>query len=155
MAFPPLPAERALKTRACLRVSRIPPQRDPEAGEVEEGVVGGEQIVMTNQQAAELPQPGVGSFHDPPSLVTSQLTSIFVPSFPVVAAVRCDQVDASLWQPLAQAVGAVPFVGDHALGKSNFCRRGTFQPNSQRNTFAVCQYHPLRPLAALGFTDCE
>jgi len=130
---------------------------------------------MTNQQAVELPQPGVGSFHDPPSLVTSQLASIFVPSFPVVAAVRCDQVDASLSQPLAQAVGVVPFVGDHALGllprtalrawhadfrertfrKSNFCRRGTFQPNSQRNTFAVCQYHPLRSLAALGFTDCE
>jgi len=34
-----------------------------------------------------------------------------------------------------------------------FMRRGTFQPNSQRKTLTVDQYHPLRSLAALGFTD--
>jgi hypothetical protein len=32
---------------------------------------------------------------------------------------------------------------------------GTFQPNSQRNTSTVSQYHPLRALAALDFTDCR
>jgi len=78
-------------------------------------------------------------------------------------------------QALAQRIRIVAAVGDHALGllprtafrpgdvdfrervfrKRNFCRRGTFQPNSQRNTFTVCQYHPLRSLAALGFTDRE
>jgi hypothetical protein len=30
---------------------------------------------------------------------------------------------------------------------------GTFQPNSQRKTLTVDQYHPLRPLAPLGFPD--
>ena len=64
-------------------------------------------------------------------------------------------------------------VGDHALGllpraafrardadfgergfrKRSFCRRGTFKPNSQRKTLTVDQYHPLRALATLGFTD--
>src|SRR5581483_6994663 len=47
------------------RVSKIPPQRDPEASEVEESVVGGDQMLMTNQQSAELAEPGVGSLHDP------------------------------------------------------------------------------------------
>jgi hypothetical protein len=34
-------------------------------------------------------------------------------------------------------------------------RRGTFQPNSQRNTFTVDQYHPLCTLATLGFSHCR
>src|SRR5664280_1046913 len=47
------------------RVSKIPPESNPEAGEVEEGTVGGEQMLMTHQQATELTEPGIGSFHDP------------------------------------------------------------------------------------------
>jgi hypothetical protein len=77
-------------------------------------------------------------------------------------------------EPLAQRIGVVGAIGDHpfrllprpAFGsrdfdfcergfrKRNFSRRGTFQPNSQRKTATVDQYHPLRALAALGFTDC-
>src|SRR5271165_4291486 len=47
-----------------------------------------------------------------------------------------------------------PDFGERGFRKRNFCRRGTFQPNSQRKTLTVDQYHPLRALAALGFTDC-
>src|SRR5664280_3614908 len=47
------------------RVSKIPPESNPEAGEVEEGIVSGEQMLMTHQQAAELSEPRVGSLHDP------------------------------------------------------------------------------------------
>jgi hypothetical protein len=110
-------------------------------------------MLMTNQQAAELAEPGVGSLHDPAALVASQLTSIFVPPLLVAAAVRDNQFNPTLLQPFPQRVGIVAFVGDHALGllprtpfpardadfrervfrKRNFCRRGTFQPNSQRN----------------------
>jgi hypothetical protein len=43
------------------RVSKIPPERNPEANEVKESAVGGEQMLMTNQQAAELTEPGMGS----------------------------------------------------------------------------------------------
>ena len=46
-----------------------------------------------------------------------------------------------------------PDFGERGFRKRNFCRRGTFQPNSQRKTLTVDQYHPLRALAALGFTD--
>ncbi len=38
--------------------------------------------------------------------------------------------------------------------KRNLCRTGTFQPNSQRNTLTVSQYHPLCAFTALGFADC-
>src|ERR1700740_905159 len=132
-------------------------------------------MFMTNQQSPELPQPRIGSFYDPAPLVAAEFASIFVPPFLVVLAIRGDQFDTPLPEPLAQGIGIVPCVGDHTrrllswtaprlrdrdftqrgFRKRNFCRRGTFQPNSQRNTFTVCQYHPLRSLAALGFPDRE
>ena len=128
-------------------------------------------MFMTNQQSAKLAEPSVGSFHDPTALVAAEFASIFVPSFLVVLAIRGNQFHAPLPQALAQGIGIVPGIGDHPLRllsrtatrlrdrdrgqrgfrKRNFCRRGTFQPNSQRNTFTVCQYHPLRSLAPLGF----
>jgi hypothetical protein len=42
---------------------------------------------------------------------------------------------------------------ERGFRKGNFCRRGAFQLNSQRKTLTGDQYHPLRSLAALGFTD--
>lgn len=128
---------------------------------------------MAYQQAAELAEPCVGSFDDPAPFVAAQLASIFMLSVLAVLAVGHDEVDAALLQPFAQGVRVVGAVGDHAfrllsrpafgagdfdLGergfrKRSFSRRGTFQPNSQWKTLAVDQYHPLRALAPLGFTD--
>jgi len=128
---------------------------------------------MTNQQSSKLPEPRVGSFYDPATPVAAEFAAIFIPALPVVLAIRGDQLDAPRSQALAQGIGIIASVGDHALWvlsratsrlrdrdfgqrgfrKRNFCRRGTFQPNSQRNTFTVCQYHPLRSLAALSFPD--
>ena len=45
------------------RVSKIPPKGDPEASEVEEVVVGGEQMLMTNQKSAKLSEPARRSSH--------------------------------------------------------------------------------------------
>jgi hypothetical protein len=132
-------------------------------------------MLMTNQQAAELPEPRVGSLHDPAAEVTPQLAAVFILPLLAGRAVRHNQLDASLFQPLAQRIGIIAAVGNHSLRllprpalrpgdadfgerglrKRNFCRRGTFQPNSQRKTLTVDQYHPLRALAPLGFTDRE
>ena len=80
-----------------------------------------------------------------------------MPPLSIVAAVWRNQFNATPLQSFTQAVGIVTLVGNHALGllprapfrpwdadfgervfrKRNFCRRGTFQPNSQRNTFTV------------------
>jgi len=100
---------------------------------------------------------------------------VLVLSLLVVLAVRNDEVDASLLEPLAQRIGVVGALGDRAFRlysrptfgarnldfgergfrKRNFSRRATFEPNSQRKTAAVDQYHPLGALATLGFTDCR
>jgi hypothetical protein len=129
---------------------------------------------MSNKESAELTQPSIGAFDDPASFVAPEFPSVFVLSLFVVFPVRDDEVDASLLQSFSQRIGVVGAVGDHPFGllsrpafgtrdfdfgergfrKRNFCRRGTFKPNSQRKTAAVDQYHPLRALATLGFTDC-
>src|SRR5208337_1145620 len=128
---------------------------------------------MTNQQAAELSQPSIGPLHDPAAFVASELASVFVPPMLVVLPIGHDQFDTAAVQACAQRIRIVAAIGNHpfrflprtALGlrnpdlgergfrKRNFTRRGTFQPNSQRKTFTVDQYHPLRALAPLGFAD--
>ena len=129
---------------------------------------------MTHEESAELTQPGVGAFDDPAALVASEFSSVLVAPVLAVLAVRHDEVDTTFCEPLAQWIGVVGAVGDHAFRflsrtafgtgdfdfgergfrKRNFSLRGTFEPNSQRKTATVDQYHPLRSLAALGFTDC-
>jgi hypothetical protein len=129
---------------------------------------------MAHEESAELPEPCVGAFDDPASFVSPELSAVSVLSPFVVLAVWNDEVDASLGKSLTQWIGVVGTVCDYAFGflsraafgsrdfdfgergfrKRNFSRRGTFEPNSQRKTATVDQYHPLRALAALGFTDC-
>ena len=53
-------------------------QGNPEAREVEEGAISGEQMLMTDQQASELAKPGVGSFDDPTPLVAPQSSAISI-----------------------------------------------------------------------------
>jgi len=129
---------------------------------------------MTNQQAAELSEPSIGSFHNPAAKIAPQFASVFVSPFLVVLPVRHNQIDATHLQSPTQRIGIIASICNHALGllpwaalrsrdadfgecgfrKRNFCRRGTFKPNSQRKTLTVDQYHPLRSLATLGFTNC-
>jgi hypothetical protein len=131
-------------------------------------------MFMTDQQTAELTEPGIGPLHDPSPLVAPHFASVVVELPPVVLSIRSDQFDGPFLQPFPQRIGIIPGIGDYTPGllprpafgardadflergfrKRNFCRRGTFQPNSQRKTLTVDQYHPLRSLAALGFTDC-
>jgi len=130
-------------------------------------------MFMTHQQSSELAQPRVGAFDDPTPLVAAQFASIFVPPGLAILPVRRDQLDATFLQALAQRVRIVGCIRNHSFRllprtpfglrnrdllergfrKRNFVRRGTFQPNSQRKTLTVDQYHPLRPLAPLGFAD--
>ena len=118
-------------------------------------------------------EPCVGPLDDPAAFVAAQFPSVFVTPLLVVLSIWRDQFDASLLQSFAQGVRVVGTVGNHAFRllpraafgpgdadffergfrKRSFSRRGTFKPNSQRKTLTVDQYHPLRSLATLGFTD--
>jgi len=72
-------------------------------------------MLMTNQQAAELSEPGVGPLHNPAAFVTPEFAFVFMPPLPIVAAVRCNQFNATLLHPLAQRIGVEAAVGDHPL----------------------------------------
>jgi hypothetical protein len=48
-------------------------QSNREAGEVEEGAIGCEEVFMTNEQSSESAKPGVSSFDDPAASVAAQL----------------------------------------------------------------------------------
>jgi hypothetical protein len=128
---------------------------------------------MANQQAAELTEPGIGSLDDPSAFVAVQFAAIFVAPLFVVAPIGRDQLDAAFLQTFPQRVRIIGSVGNHPLRlllgtafgardvdfgecgfrKTSFSRRGTLQPNSQRKTLTVDQYHPRRALATLRFID--
>ena len=84
------------------------------AGEGEEGLVGGEEAFMANEESAELTEPCVGSFDDPAAFISPQFSTVLI-SPQLVFAVRNDEVNDALGEPLAQRVGVIGAVGDHAL----------------------------------------
>src|SRR5271165_240986 len=112
------------------RVSRTSPESDPEASEIEEGTVRGEQMLMTNQQSAELAEPCVGSLHDPATNVSSQFAPIFVAPLLVVrkresnAPVLLPAAVMKLWHERRAGSGTAStaqFIGDPAVG-GRVCR---------------------------------
>jgi hypothetical protein len=97
------------------RVSKMSPEGDPEAGEVKEGVVDGEKMLMTNQQAAKLSEPRIGSFQDPSAFISAELSAIFIAPSLVVLPVRRNQFNTALFEALAQRIGVVAAVSYDAL----------------------------------------
>ena len=149
------------------------PQGDDEARNVEEALIDAQQAVVTHGESAEVAEPGIRAFDFPATFVAPQLASVVKRLVPFVPAVGSNQLDPALFQPLPQRITVVALVGDDALrfrprpsvrtrnfylrergfGEVDLMGRGRRQECSQRNTFAVDQYHPLRTLAALGFPD--
>ncbi len=132
-------------------------------------------MFMSHQQSAELTKPGVGSLHYPAAHVAPQFASVLVsarvccssgkgtmksmPRFFMRSRSGSESYPRSAIMRLGFCRGR-PLrprdadFGERGFRKCSFTRRGTFEPNSQRKTLTVDQYHPLRTLAALGFTDC-
>ena len=74
---------------------------------------------MTNQQPAELPQPGISSFNDPAALIASQFASILVTPEFVVVAVRHDQFNTTFLEPLTKRIR---IIGRSAITRWGLCR---------------------------------
>ena len=72
-------------------------------------------MLMTNQQSAELTEPGIGSLHDPAAFVASHFASVFIPPPLIVLSVGRDQFDGTLLQSFTQRIGIVAGVGDYTL----------------------------------------
>ena len=89
---------------------------------------------------------------NPIHIVAQQSMTLVLRQGGIVATVGYDAL--RLLPRLASRPGDADFA-ECGFRKRSFSRRGTFKPNSQQKTLTVDQYHPLRALATLGFTDCE
>jgi hypothetical protein len=114
-------------------------------------------MVIADQQTSELTEPCIGSFNDPSALVASQLFGRagirFLLLFRYGESVRCPASSISR----AQGIEVIAALGDYPLWflprpafgsrdadfvqrgvrKRTSRRRGTFQPNSQRNALTA------------------
>lgn len=132
--------------------------------------------LVANQKPAEVPEPSERTLDFPPSFVSPQLPAILHSGLAAVGPMRADQIDAPLFQAISQWIGisslvvnqprrlasgasaSCPGNRDGAQGlldQRDFVGRGRVEVNSQRNSLAVAHHHPLRTLAAFGFSDAR
>jgi len=142
---------------------------------MKESFINGDRTIIANDQSAKVAEPGQRAFHFPAPSVAAQGPAVLPTRLSAVPAMRCDQLDASCRQPLAEWVAIIGAIGDHPLGflawpptaplprypdrSKRFFRQPRFVRGcrvkllSQRKTLAVDHHHPLRALAPLGFSD--
>ncbi len=142
---------------------------------MKECAVNRERAVIANNQVAEVAEPCEGAFDFPAPSVASQRSPVLGHRFASIPAMRRDQFDPALSQPLSQRVTVVTTIGDQAQrflprsprvssaayadGRQRRFREPRFvwgcrtKVLSQRKTLAVDHHHPLRALAPLGFSD--
>ena len=138
--------------------------------------VHGNMPIPTDDQSAEVLQPGECPLDRPSSLIPPQFAAIVIFLFLIVLAVRAYQLDTATFQPFTQRVAVVPLVCndtprifpgaaspftrngnrlDGCLQQLHFRRGRRVQVVSDRNTLAVHHHHPLRTLSAFGLADAQ
>lgn len=124
------------------------------------------QSFPADHQSAEVAYPGKRPFRFPATSIASQLAAILKRPFSSIASVRANQVDLPSLQTPSQRIGIrrlvvnqPPYLAfpirriQYGFDQIHFGRRCRGNEASQRNTFAVDHHHPLRTLAALGFSN--
>jgi len=142
---------------------------------MKESFINGDRTIVANDQSAKVAPPSQGAFDFPAPSVTAQRATVLPTRLSAIPAMRCDQLDASCRQPLAEWVAIIGAIGDYPLGflawpptaasprypdrskrffrEPRFVRGCRVKLLSQRKTLAVDHHHPLRALAPLGFSD--
>src|SRR5438309_1085919 len=142
---------------------------------MKECAVNRERAVIANHQMPEVAEPREGALDWSSDVCSSDLSSVLGHRFASIPAMRGDQLDPALSQPLSQRVTVVTTIGDqaerflsrpHGMGSAayadrrerrfcelRFVRGCRTKVLSQRKTLAVDHHHPLRALAPLGFSD--
>src|SRR5258707_4264013 len=69
--------------------------------------------IVANDQATKVAEPSEGAFHLPATPIATQGPTVLGTRFAAIPAVRCDQLDSSCRQPLAQRITVVGAIGDH------------------------------------------
>jgi len=123
--------------------------------------------LMSNQNAAEVLQPRIGSFDDPTTFVSAQFSTILICRPGVVGTFRNNGIDMPMTQKRTHRIRVVASIADQPLGRPaaygfqrrfqqlHFRGRRRVQVKSDRSTLAINQYHKLRSLPALCFSDTE
>src|SRR5260370_21116465 len=142
---------------------------------MKECAVNRERAVIANHQMPEVAEPREGPLDFPAPWGAPQRSSVLGHRFASIPAMRRDQFDPALSQPLSQRVTVVTTIGDQAerflprppgmgsaayadrrerrFRKLRFLRGCRTKVLSPRETLAVDHHHPLRALAPLGFSD--
>lgn len=132
--------------------------------------------VPSDNKPPEISQPRKSSFDFPATFISSHLAAIMVFTFLIVLSVWANQFNASLFQLFAIIITIVTFISYQPLRllfrpslswtrhcdsverffeERNFTGGRRVQVVAQRNSFAVDHHHPLRSLAAFGFSDTQ
>jgi hypothetical protein len=142
---------------------------------MEKGFIDVQMVIVANQEATEVSQPGKGPLYFPALAIASQRSAVVERGFLAIFAMRRDQQNPTLKQAPAQGIAVVAPVGNHpqwpiarttsrlwhrnpfqrAFGERDFRRAGRGELASQRNTRAVDHHHPLCALAAFGFANSK
>lgn len=140
---------------------------------MKESLIHSNRFFPTDQKTMIVTDPCESSFDNITAFVSAQRASILHFLYPI-AAMRSNQLNTPLSQPLPQLVAICSFIinkalyfftvsafsisgnkdgGKRLLNQGNFRRSCRVQVDCQRSTFAICQHHPLRTLSAFGFSD--
>ncbi len=136
----------------------------------------GDNAVISDLDATEILQPGVGAFDFPAFPVASQLAFVLKAPVANVLAVGNNQLRSTLMKSLAQGVGIVAAIGNNPFEMGarpaspltrnlHRCERAFGQPalgqlrgrklRSDRYAVAVDHHHALRTFPTTGFADCR
>ena len=124
-------------------------------------------VLVAYDQAAEVRQPGDGSFNLPTSAVTPELASILGCLSTATFAMRTDQIPTLSQQSFPQGVAIVGPIGDQRRGlfflprdlvddsfdQRDLSRRSRRGNACEWNSLAIRHHQPLCTLSAFGFSD--
>ncbi len=152
------------------------PQGDDQASAMKKALKHRKNAVISDLDATEILQPGVGAFDFPTFPVASQLAFILKAPVADVLAVGDDQLRSTLMKSFAQGVGIVSAVGNNpfemgarpsssstrnlhrrerAFGQAALGQLRGRKLRSDRYAVAVDHHHALRTFPTTGFADCR
>jgi hypothetical protein len=124
--------------------------------------------LVSNNQSAEVLQPGKEALDFPSSLVPPQRSTVLRPGLAPVTPVRSYHLDTLLPQRLVKRIAVIGLVSDKSPGsalnkgclesvlhKGDFMWRSTFNVYGEWKRRAVCNCHDFRTFAPLGLSNAE
>ena len=141
-------------------------EKHESAGEMKESEVVSGVVFITDDEPAEVVEPGKEPFDFPALAITAQTAAIVEGRLGAASSVRGQEHDVFFEQLLAQRIAVVSFVGNQAqrlfldqatlqgrFDQGYFGGRSSRCVNGEWKTMSVSHGHDLDALAPLGFAD--